>query len=90
MQLRQLLLQFIALIVSPGALTKGCAGPIQDWLTLAGLGQAGLQMAAAHLGRPAMKAAERSAFRHGTSRGDAFGLRLLHLPHQGNAKIFTK
>jgi hypothetical protein len=47
-------------------------------------------MAAAHLGRPAMKAVERSAFRHGTSRGDAFGLRLPHPPHQGNAKIFTK
>jgi hypothetical protein len=47
-------------------------------------------MASAQLGRPAVEAVERSTFRHGTSWGDAFGLRLARPPRQGDVNIVTK
>ena len=57
-QLRQLLLQFMELVVLPGLLTQGCTGQIQDGLTFTGLWQPGLQMAATHLGGPAVESIE--------------------------------
>jgi hypothetical protein len=78
------------LVVFSSPLPQSRTRHLSNRLTFAGGWQPGLQMAAMHLGRPAVKAVESSAFRHGTSRGDAFGLRLPPPAHQGKVRIFTK